>query len=397
MSPRQPPVRKTPAEAMGPYPNLRGYRLLILQAVWIAVAILELGLFVASIPLAYAHYHDVCAGSNCDFWQLSPSDARAFKELGISVDFYAICNVALDVIYSLGFCTVGAYIFWRRSNDRMALFVSLTLVLFGINVPERLTDIHPAWSLPVKLVDYLGSVFFYIAFCLFPDGRFIPRWIRVSAAVWIAYQVPFWFFPDLLREETWTMVLTVSLMLGLLGSLVFARIYRYVKVSGPIERLQSRWVIFGLTAAITIVVGTALVGLIFPEMRHPGLQGGLYKLASATIINLSFLLVPLSIAIAILRHHLWDIDLIIKRSLVYGSLSAVLAAVFAITDTLLLPTLVKSILGEDDPTLNAVISAVIIAVLFEPLRRRIKVGVNKLSDWLSDWLARGDGTSESPQ
>jgi hypothetical protein len=378
---------------MGHYPNLRGHRLLILRVVWIAVAILELGLFVASIPLAYAHYHEVCAGSNCDFWQLSPGDARAFKELGITVDFYAICNVALDVIYSLGFCTVGAYIFWKRSNDGMALFVSLTLVLFGISVPERLTDTHPAWSLPVTLLDYLGSVFFFIAFCLFPDGRFIPRWIRVSAAVWIAYQVPFWFSPDLLGEETWTIVLDVSLFLGLLGTLVFARIYRYVKVSGPVERLQSRWVIFGLTATISIFVGTVLVGLIFPEFRQPGLQGGLYKLASGTIINLSFLLVPLSIAIAILRHRLWDIDLIIKRSLVYGSLSAVLAAVFAITDTLVLPSLVKLVMGKDDPTLNAVMAAVIIAVLFEPLRRRIKGGVDKLSDW----VASDDKTSQSPR
>jgi hypothetical protein len=391
VSSRQPPLGMVPAESMGPYPKLRGRRLLILRAVWIAVAVLVLALFLASIPITYAQYHDVCAGSKCDFWQLSPGDAGALKQIGLSADFYAIYTVALEVVYSLGFFIVGAFIFWKRSNDRMAFFVSLALVLFGTNLPERLTDVHPAWWLPVTFVNYLGSVFFFISFCLFPDGRFIPRWIRVSAAVWIAYQVPLSFFPNLLGEETWAMVLNVSLFLGLLGTLVFARIYRYVRVSGPVERLQSKWVIFGLTVAITAVAGTVLVGLIFPELRQPGIQGALFKLASGAVINLSFLLVPLSIGIAILRYHLWDLHVIINRTLVYGSLSAVLAAVFAITDTLLLPLLVQSFLGKDDPSLNAVISALIIAVIFEPLRRRIKVGVNRLTDW----LAGGEGTSES--
>jgi hypothetical protein len=83
-------------------------------------------------------------------------------------------------------------------------------------------------------------------------------------------------------------------------------------------------------------------------------------------------IVPLYIAIAVLRYHLWDVDVTLNRPLVHGALSAMLAAVFAITDTLLLPLLVPSILGEEDASLNAVISAVIIAVLFEPLSRRIK-------------------------
>jgi len=189
------------------------------------------------------------------------------------------------------------------------------------------------------------------------------------------------------------MILNVSLFLSLLGTLVFAQIYRYVRVSGPVERLQSKWVIFGLTVAITVFVGTVLVSLIFPEFRQPGIQGALYKLVSGTIINLSFLFVPLSIGVAVLRYRLWDIDVIINRALVYGSLTTVLAAVFAITDTLLLPLLVRSILGEDDPSLNAVIAALIIAVIFEPLRRRIKAGVNGLVDW----LAGDEGTGESPR
>jgi hypothetical protein len=128
-------------------------------------------------------------------------------------------------------------------------------------------------------------------------------------------------------------------------------------------------------------------------LTESGGLGVLYSLGSRTVWNLSFLFIPMAIAIAILRYHLWDIDIIINRTLVYGTLSAVLAAMFAITDALVLPFVVKLVLGKENDTLNVGVSAVIIAVLFEPLRRRIQKGVNRLTDW----LAGGDEMSESPR
>jgi hypothetical protein len=173
---------------------------------------------------------------------------------------------------------------------------------------------------------------------------------------------------------------------------VVAQIYRYRRVSGQTARQQTKWVVFGFSAAIVGFVGVVLIGSIF-ELTRSGSPELFYKSLGALVIALCALLIPLSIGIAILHYRLWDIDLIINRALIYGTLSAVLAAVFAITDTLLLPLVVRSILGEEDATLNAVVSALIIAVLFEPLRRRIKDGVDRLTDW----LVGGHRTSESPR
>jgi hypothetical protein len=352
-----------------------------------------MGLFVAGLPAEYAHYHNPCGGSGCGGpWQLEPDDVSALERLGLSVGFYALYNVAIEVVQTLGFWGLGALVFWKKSDARMALFISLMLVSFGAigfanNTLYALGNSHPVWWLPIRFVIDLAVISFFVSFYLFPDGRFVPRWTRVLVVVLVVYQTLYSLF-DLLPH-----LLAGVLLLGQLVTLAFAQIYRYVRVSGPVERQQTKWVVFGLTAAIATFIGTALVGLTFPELTQPGVPGMLFTLGSKTFLNVSQLFIPLSIAIAILHHRLWDIDLIIKRSLVYGSLSAVLAAVFAITDTLVLPTLVKSILGEDDPTLNAVISAVIIAVLFEPLRRRIKGGVNKLSDW----VAGGVRTSKSPR
>ena len=371
---------------------LSGRHLLIVRAAWIVVATVTVVLFVTSVPAYYAQI--VCLRAECADWQLQPNDIRALHDLDLSATLYRIYLVALEVLYALGFFIIGGLIFWKKSNDKMALLISMALVLSGgTNVVDALKDTGPVWMLLVAIVTYLEMVLFFISFCLFPDGRFVPRWIRVSAAAWIVYQVPFSFFPNVvLREGVWGL-LNALLFLGFLGTLGSGQIYRYMRVSGPEERQQIKWVVFGLTAAITAFISTIIVGGMFQVLSRTGLPSLLYVLASLTIIDLSSLFVPLSIGIAILRYHLWEIDVIINRALVYGSLSAVLAAVFAITDTLLLPSLVKLVMGEDDPTLNAVLAAVIIAVLFEPLRRRIKGGVVKLSDW----VAGDDKTSQSPR
>jgi hypothetical protein len=376
--------------------TLHGRSLLIARVTWIAVSVLALGLFVVSAPAVFGQYSTVCAEANCNFWRLEPEDMPALRELNLSLATYAACMFASDAIYTLGFSGIGALIFWRRSNDWMALLASLTLILFGVDAPNILLQDYPGWRFIVTFITYLGNVLFVISFFLFPNGLFVPRWTRVLAAIWAAYQLPYLFFSDSpLSGQTWPDLIDTFLTLGLFGSLVFAQIFRYVRVSGPVERQQTRWVVFGLTVAVVALVGTYVVGVTFRStlLTPGGVSHVLFLLVSATVINFSFLLVPLSIGIAILRYRLWDIDIIINRTLVYGSLTTVLAAVFAITDTMLLPLLVRSILGEDDPSLNAVIAALIIAVIFEPLRRRIKVGVNRLTDW----LAGGAGTNESPR
>jgi hypothetical protein len=361
---------------------LRGRWLFVARAACVALAALTMGLFVASVPVAYARYGTLCKGPQCDLFQLSPEGAKALEGLGLSVGFYAAYSVALDIVFVLGFWAIGTILFWKSSGHRLALYASVALVTFGAMQPdtlEWLAGAYPVWDLPVTLVYLVGNASFFVLFCVFPDGRFVPRWTRWTAAVWVAYQLLYFFFPDSpFSPGNWPSIINVPLFMGLIGSLVVAQIYRYRRASTQEQRQQTKWVVFGFASmivAIAVFVTVALINLI-PQV--------LYGLVGITTVYLSALLIPLSIGFAIRRHRLWDIDLIIKRSVVYGSLTTVLAGVFAITDTLMLPLVVGSILGKEDPSLNAVVSAVIIAVLFEPLRRRIKAGVDRLSDKLAD-------------
>jgi amino acid transporter len=98
-----------------------------------------------------------------------------------------------------------------------------------------------------------------------------------------------------------------------------------MRVYDRMQRQQVKWLLFGL--AIVLTLNTLYRGL---ENLVPGFSSpdSLYQLADGTVTALLFVAIPLAIGVAILRHRLWDIDLIINRTLVYGSLTLSLALVY---------------------------------------------------------------------
>lgn len=368
---------------------LHGRRLLVARLTWVALAALTVGLFVWSIPVAYEQLSTVCEGyAGCDFLRLLPEDAKVLKRLGLSVGSYAAYTVALSIVSVLGYWAIGAILFWKSSGHRVALYASVALVTFGTVQADTLhwlAKAYPGLDLPVALVYFVGEASFGVLFCVFPDGRFVPRWTRWAAAAWVTYWLLDSFFPN------WPLVISAPLFLCLISSLVVAQIYRYRRVSAPVERQQTKWVVFGFTATIAAFVVVLLIGWLF-ALTQPGIPQFLIYELSITTLYLFALLIPLSIGVAILYHRLWDIDLIIRRSLVYGSLSVVLTGVFSITDTLL-QSLFFFITGVEQSLVATFGSVIVIAVGFQPLRNRIQGGVDRLFDR----LVGGDRMSESLQ
>jgi hypothetical protein len=357
---------------------VRGHRLLVAKAAWVVVTLLVVGLSMASVPLAYADYRTVCAaGAECDtVFQLRPQDVLSLRELGLSVSFYATYMLATQVILMLGFWTIGAAIFWRKSSDWLALLFSLMLVMFGASsIVEPYTPMNGLLSFLGTGVAFLGYTLFYVSFFVFPDGRIVPGWGRWAIVIWIVYQASLSFLPSdsPLRPEEWPLLLLLPLVVGLFGTMVFAQLYRYLRVSDPVERQQTKWVVFGLTTAITLVLAAAIVPAeAFPALLQPGASKVLYGLIVTTVVNISLLLIPLSIGVAILRYRLWDIDVLINRTLVYGSLTVTLALVYfggVATTEAIFRALTRQ---EQQPQLAIVISTLVIAALFTPLRRRIQ-------------------------
>jgi hypothetical protein len=361
--------------------DLRGRRLLVARSVWLAASLLAVGIFVAGTFSYWTDLQEVCtrAAELCsDRGLLTPQNVRELEGLGLSVGFHAAFEVVTTTVLAAVWLAVGALIFWRRSDDRMALLVSLMLVTFGtaaLNTAptDALVETHPALWLLVGAVQFLGQVCIVLFFCLFPSGRFVPRWIRWLALAFLALQAPIYFFPNSsLNPLNYSELLFSTVFLTFLAGFVAAQIYRYRRVSVPAERRQIKWVVFGTAAAITGFVVSLLPYFFAPRLSTH--ISYLYFVQDAGIF-ISLTLIPFGIGVAMLRSRLFDIDLVINRALVYGSLTATLALVY-LSCVVSLQYAFRALTGSDSQ-LAVVASTLAIAALFSPLRRRVQAFVDR--------------------
>jgi hypothetical protein len=347
--------------------TLRGRWLVFARIAWVALAGIVTGFHVAGIPFAYAR---TIRSLNVD--QLSTEQVRVLKGLSLTPEFYAAYIVALPVGTMLMFIAIATVIFWRKSEDRMALFSAFMLVVFGgsaltSDVPQAVAAAHPTLWFPVHLLNYLGQVAFGVFFYVFPNGRFVPRWTR-----WLAIAVALLYVPDIFFPGSSLDLLGGLLFIGYLGSLAMAQVYRYRWVSSPEQRQQTKWVVFGVAVALGGFAMLLTLANFVPSFERMGLLG---EMAAETCVYGFIVLIPLSIGVAILRSGLYDIDLIINRTLVYAPLTATLALLY-VGSVVGLQAVLRTITGQES-TLAVVASTLAIAALFNPLRRRVQALVDR--------------------
>ena len=353
--------------------EIRGRSLLLVRAAWVVLAAVVLGLDVAGIPYSFAFYQETCTGAGCeDSGRLTPEGVRALQEFGLSPEFYAAyVGVGLSILVTLVFLALATVIFWRRSENRMALFGSFVLLVFGgaaiTGTMHDLAEAHPVFWFPIELLNYIGQVSFGIFFYLFPDGRFVPRWTR-----WLAVGYALLFVPDVFFPDSYLAALTDPLFFVFIASLMFAQVYRYRRVSTHAQRQQTKWVVFGFSVALAGFVGVVFLYEFVPAIGRSGPVG---EMAGETLVYAFLLLIPLSIGVAILRSRLYDIDVLINRALVYGPLTAVLVATY-FGGVVGLQYVFRTLTGGESQ-LAVVASTLAIAALFNPLSRRIQSFIDR--------------------
>jgi signal transduction histidine kinase len=370
--PATPPDQRSPSAE-----PLRGRSLIVARATWIVVAVVTLSLFAAGIPSEFAMFHTVCQPA-CNTGQLSQAGLQALQDLGLSLDFYATYFVGRDVILAVVYVTVAAVIFLRKPDDRMVLFVSFALLTFGTaTFPFTISALvmeHSAWWWPWAFLNFLGVASFVLFLYLFPDGRFVPRWTRWVALVYIAWQVPRYWFPILSSGDlsSWIVWLQAAVWAVGLGTIVYSQVYRYRRVSNAAQRQQIKWVVLGISAAILTYIGINVTLTIFaPAPTSPGKLATI--LLGHALIYAAMLLTPLSIGVAILRYRLWDVDLIINRTLVYGALTAGVVLLY-----MLVVGGLGTLLQVRGNLIISLLATGLAAVLFQPLRNRLQRGANHL-------------------
>ena len=365
-----PPDRAATTTIHGPW-------LVLARVACLTTALAIMAAYIAGLVAYHDQLQQVCwaAQHQCEqALQLTPDVVQALQSLGLSLPAYAAYKTTLNALLLCGSWMVAAVIFWQRSNDWLALLVALMLVSLGDGMPlVALQLAHPASMPIIKYTEFVSSTSL-ILFYLFPNGRFVPRSTRWLALLWVVWPLAGAILGDLAANpETWPEWIFVTLWMTFLLSFVAAPVYRYRRVSDAVQRQQTKWIVWGVAVALIGFLTLVLVSEFgFPAMNQPGT---LANLASDAILSLLFLLIPLSFGIAILRYRLFDIDVIINRTLVYATLTAALAAVY-LGSVIVLQRLLTPLIGGNDQIV-IVASTLAIAALFQPLRRRIQNTIDR--------------------
>lgn len=331
------------------------------------VALLAFGIFLVCLVLDFEQFRTACTIPACADEQLTLESARTLQVLHLSLDAYAIINVILLVIQALVYYSVAALIFWHRSDEWIAVCIAIGFLAGPTNsLSEPIAALPPVGLAVLTGVQYLGVATFILMCYLFPNGRFVPRWtllIATGALIIAGFQafLPNLAFPPGLVGLNWVIAFS---------TLAFAQIYRYRKVSSSEQRQQTKWFVLGLTVAAVIEMVNRLLPLFVPSLAH---YGDFYAFITGTISAYAFLLIPLTVGFAILRYRLWDIDILIKRTLVYGILTGCIIGMYVLVVGYL-----GTLFHTESNLAISLLATGLVAVLFQPLRESLQRGVNRL-------------------
>ena len=354
----------------------------------VAFAVAQLALSVAGVALfpRYAETHlDSDALAPNTAWT-GPQVQAALKELGwpaTTVAWIALSRglVGIVVVYPVLYLLLA-----HKGGTWFGLYVALVFVLAASLGGTALLPLYDGWpglAAVGNIVGAIGWQVFFILFYIFPDGHPVPGWTRWLALGWggfvvfqaVTYQQIFRFVgSDATVSPAFTQ-LTIWVLVALVFIAIGSQVYRYFRRSDAMQRQQTKWVVYVLALTATIIAGLVPISFRPPDPARLGRD-----LIVASVIwylfGLMFALVPTAIGLAILRYRLWDIDVVIRRTLIYAALTALLALAY-FGSVVVLQGVFSALTGQQQPTLVTVLSTLVIAALFVPLRRRVQAVIDR--------------------
>lgn len=345
--------------------TLRPPWLFLARAGWILFALICVTLFVLGTIATLREPLPSCASPNANCLantQITREDVEVADRMGFPFFLPLTLGFSLAARMSLGL--VGVILFWRKSDDWVAMLISgalMSVLLEGVQgINESLIAIQ-------NFAFGIGTALFLPIPFIFPTGRFEPRWMRWPV---LALAIPYTLlviFP--LEAIGYANLIAVASLLWI-GLSAYSLPYRYFKVASPAERQQIKWVLLGMCATF----GTSLYYVIATNL-FPFTQPSEGRIV-VTVINGPLYLggygfFAFSFMFAITRYRLWDIDVLIRRTLQYTILTGLLALTY-FGGVVILQEILSPLTGSPNAPFVTVITTLGIAALFNPLRVRVQ-------------------------
>jgi signal transduction histidine kinase len=337
-------------------------------ALWILTAIVVNAASIKIVPEAYRQSVALLDIPEADRAEMR----RSLEQLHLSPALITWFEFFTSAVTSLIHLVIGWLLIRRAPRSPFAGYLAFVLLaLSNANYPPSIDDLLPGQPIAQFIIRLNTAVavsgFFLLPF-IFPNGRFVPRW----TAAWVLYVTPGVFgfaMLDLeIERQPWVTIDLIGSIL-LVFSMLFSVIYRYRRVSTPEQRVQTRWVAFGLALGLPgFFLGDAAMRNIGPSPI-----GIASLIVFLIVMPLAFALPSVTLGIAILHHRLYDIDVILNRTLVWLALTA------CVTGTYIGVVLgIGSLVGTQSSLLLSLLATGLVAVGFQPLRLRVQRVMNRL-------------------
>jgi signal transduction histidine kinase len=348
-------------------PRLEGGWLRLTRAAWVVLALAAVAALAASLP----GYAPRFAGQLAHLASENP---------GTGIRLIAATSALVSLASALLSMALALMLFRNRFEEPAAAALSFYLLIYAVVMAGPLEHLGAYWfddvAFAVSLQGALLAAPTIALFALFPNGRFVPRWMRWVVALSLPLSIALiLLFPlDLSGKDTEpaSLYFLGAIYASFFLAAVYAQIYRYRRVSTPEERRQTKWPVFGFALWFAYVC-VSTVPYLYLSRLPAGVSPPWWTPASELSWWVSLNIIPVSLTISITRHRLWDIDLIINRTLVYGALTACVLALYALVIGGF------SLLFRSSGSLPVSLLATgLAAVLFQPLRDRLQGGVNRM-------------------
>ena len=349
--------------------RLQGWKLSAVRTVYLAAILSAVVVFAVAVPARQAQLAETVRN-------LSPAQQLVLQELGISVAQHAGLVLTLETAVPLVFLSIGLLIAWRKSDDWLALQVSAGMIAYSLWISPPLNALLAAnspWSVAALLIQVYAMTSVALFLYIFPDGRFVPGWTRLLLLLWVLWAAAWVLLPgsvfDLSNIFEVSLLSFASLMAWLATGVV-AQLYRFFRVATPVQRQQTKLVLFGSTVAILGYLVFGFDRFAISLLNGPRHAAVVYDLIGVPIFLVTIVAIPVSFAISIFRYRLWDIDLVISRVIMYAALSAVLGGMYS-SSIALSQRLFVALTGEKSDA-AIVITTLVVASTFTHVRGRLQ-------------------------
>ncbi|MFD1738642.1 sensor histidine kinase [Bacillus salitolerans] len=326
--------------------------------------------YIRHVPEYYEKLRS-CILESCGSFGPPPTSLEGLIHSGLSVDSYALLLVLSDLFLTFFFLLTAVIILWKSKGTILSYIAMLGMVAYGATFPSLLyvsTEGNVVMEWWTEGIAGVGRIALFLFLMLFPNGKWVPKWAYCVFVPFSLIQLMNVLFPVTMFDlQNWSVHVRMLYYVTMICLILYLQVYRYRHISTSEEKLQTKWIVYGMILSFSGFIGTSAF-FVFSQAIDPILYV-FYNF----VLNLFVSIIPLTVSFGILRKRLWDIAPLVNRTILYGLLSLTVVILYS-----LLVIYLGNLFKTEENFILSLVATSVVAVLFTPIKEKLQKLINRL-------------------